>query len=213
MAGTWWRSGGAAGNRGGEGKQREAIVIIAAVKNASNLAAAEAPLDPEGEDARRPSKTQRKQEMTALQQLGEELLRLTPAQLERLDLPETLRDALREAARITAHEGRRRQIQYIGRLMRQVDPEPIRQALADATGSSRAAVALMHQCERLRDQLLADDAALTAFITDHPSVDTQPLRALIRAARRERDQGAAPRQTRELYRWLHSTLQNELDAS
>jgi ribosome-associated protein len=181
------------------------------VKNAPNLDAAGVPLHPEGEDAGRPSKTQRKQEMNALQQLGEELLRLAPAQLDRLELPESLRDALRQAAQITAHEGRRRQIQYIGRLMRQVDPEPLRRALADATGTSRAAVALMHQCERLRDQLLDDDDALTAFLTGHPSVDAQPLRALIRAARREREQAMAPRQTRELYRWLHATLQDTPD--
>ena len=182
------------------------------MKNAPNLGAAEASTRPEEHDARPPSKTQRKQEMTALQQLGEDLLRLNAAQLERIDLPEALRDALHEAARIRAHEGRRRQLQYIGRLMRQVDPEPIRRALADATGTSRAAVALMHQCERLRDRLLDDDEALTAFLTEHPAVDAQPLRALIRAARRERELGTAPRQTRELYRWLHATLQHAEDA-
>lgn len=157
----------------------------------------------------RPSKTQRKQEMTALQQLGEELLRLNETQLARVELPESLREALHEARRISAHEGRRRQIQYIGRLMRQVDPEPIRRALGDITGGSRAAVALMHRCERLRDLLLDDDAALTSFLADHPQVDVQPLRAMIRAARREHTAGAAPRHARELYRWLHDTLSQE----
>jgi len=157
----------------------------------------------------RPSKTQRKQEMTALQQLGEELLRLNPARLARIDLPEALREAVLEANRITAHEGRRRQIQYIGRLMRQVDPEPIRRALGETTGESRAAVALMHRCERLRDRLLDDDDALTGFLSEHPHADVQRLRAMIRAARREHSSGAAPKHARELYRWLHELLLRE----
>ncbi len=163
------------------------------------------------DDLERPSKTRRKQEMTALQELGESLLRLTADQLARIDLPDTLREALQEAARIKAHEGRRRQMQYIGKLMRQVDPEPIRRAIDNAQGTSRAAVALMHRCERLRDALLDDDAALTAFLADHPGTDPQPLRAMIRAARRERGQNAAPRHSRELYRWLHEALQQDAE--
>jgi ribosome-associated protein len=179
------------------------------MKPAPSLAAPRQAADPEAENDLRPSKTQRKQEMAALQQLGEELLRLTPGQLARIELPDNLRDALHEAHRITAHEGRRRQIQYIGRLMRQVDPEPIRQALGDATGESRAAVALMHRCERLRDRLLDDDAALTEFLAQHPGADGQHLRATIRASRREHLAGAPPKHARELYRWLHDTLQRE----
>lgn len=154
----------------------------------------------------RPSKTQRKQAMTALQQLGEGLLRLNQAQLDRLDLPEALRQALVDAGRITAHEGRRRQLQYVGRLMRQVEPEPLRRALADATGASRAAVALMHQCERWRDRLLDDDQALTDFLAEHPQANVQQLRATIRAARRERAAAAAPRHARDLYRSLHEIV-------
>jgi ribosome-associated protein len=164
------------------------------------------PAETARDDDGRPSKSQRKREMDALQALGVQLLRLNAGQLARLDLPDALRDALAEANRITSHEGRRRQLQYIGRLMRTIDPTPLRQALADATGASRAAVALMHRCERLRDRLLADDAALTEFIAAHPHVDAQQLRATIRAARRERAQGQPPRHARELYRWLHETL-------
>lgn len=177
------------------------------MKPAPSLAAPEESAHSEAETDGRPSKTRRKQEMTALQQLGEELLRLNSAQIARIDLPEALREALRDARRVTAHEGRRRQIQYIGRLMRQVDPEPIRRALDDATGASRTAVALMHRCERLRDRLLEDDAALTDFLAQHPRVDAQHLRAVIRAARRELTAGSAPKHARELYRWLHLTLQ------
>jgi ribosome-associated protein len=179
------------------------------MKPAPSLTAPEGSAQSGAQDDGRPSKTRRKQEMTALQQLGEELLRLSPAQLARIDLPDALRDALREAQRITAHEGRRRQMQYIGRLMRQVDPEPIRRGLDDATGASRAAVALMHRCERLRDELLEDDGALTDFLHTHPHADVQHLRALIRAARRELASGTAPRHARELYRWLHEMLQQE----
>ncbi|HXF47329.1 MAG TPA: ribosome biogenesis factor YjgA [Burkholderiaceae bacterium] len=164
-------------------------------------------------DDARPSKSQRKREMDALQALGVQLLRLNAAQLARLDLPESLREALAAAHRITSHEGRRRQLQYIGRLMRTIDPAPLQQALAAATGASRAAVALMHRCERLRDRLLEDDAALTEFIAAHPGVDAQRLRATIRAARRERTQGQPPRHARELYRWLHQTLSTEHESA
>jgi ribosome-associated protein len=175
--------------------------------------AADAPAAQGPQAQQPPSKTQRKREMTALQRLGEDLLALNDTQLAGLGLPERLLDALRDATRITAHEGRRRQMQYVGRLMRQVDPEPIRRALADATGASAAAVALMHRCERLRDRLLDDDTALTEFLSAHPQVDAQHLRATIRAARRERAAQAAPKHARELYRWLHRTLQDKAAAT
>lgn len=171
------------------------------------------PADTARDDDARPSKSQRKREMDALQTLGVQLLRLNVEQLARLDLPEALRDALADAHRITSHEGRRRQLQYIGRLMRSIDPAPLRRALADATGASRAAVALMHRCERLRDRLLADDAALAEFIAAHPHIDAQRLRATIRAARRERAHGQPPQHARELYRWLHHTLSTEYEGA
>jgi ribosome-associated protein len=151
----------------------------------------------------KPSKSQRKRDMTALQALGESLLRLPAAELARIDLPEALREAIAAMARIGPHEGRRRQLQYIGRLMRQVDAEAIRAAIGDATGESRKAVALMHRCEKLRDALLADDAALAGVLADLPGADSQQLRATIRAARREHLDGRPPKHARQLYRWLH----------
>lgn len=154
----------------------------------------------------RPSKTRRKQQMTALQTLGTRLVALNAGQLAALPLTDGLREAILAAQRITAHEARRRQLQYIGKLMRQVEPEPIAAALDDLSGESRAAVALMHRCEQWRDRLLADDAALTALLDACPHADPQPLRALIRAARREHDAGQPPKQARALYRWLHQTL-------
>jgi ribosome-associated protein len=165
--------------------------------------------DPVDEDAERPSKSQRKRDMHALQALGAQLLELNAAQLERIDLPEGLREALAFARTITSHEARRRQLQYIGKLMRNVEGEAIRAAFERATGDSRAATALMHRCERLRERLLADDDALTEFVAAHPRADVQRLRATIRAARRELAAGHAPRHARELYRALHALLEQE----
>jgi ribosome-associated protein len=159
-----------------------------------------------GTRSERPSRTQRKKEVQALQELGEQLVRLSREQLARIDLPDELREAIEFAHRVTSHEGRRRHLGYIGKLMRRVDAEAIRAALGLATGESRAAVALMHLAERWRDRLLADDDSLTAFLSDHPDADVQWLRATIRAARREQHEGAAPKHARILYRWLHEQL-------
>jgi len=157
----------------------------------------------------RPSKSQRKREMTALQDLGESLLRLSSAELARIELPEPLREAIAETGRIGSHEARRRHLQYIGKLMRQVDPEPLRAAIEDATGESKQAVAMMHRCERLRDALLADDAALDGVLTELPGADMQQLRAAIRAARREHREGRPPKYARQLYRWLHDQFKQK----
>jgi ribosome-associated protein len=154
----------------------------------------------------RPSKSQRKRDMHAVQKLGETLVALDAGRLGRIDLPESLRTAIVEAKRITAHEGRRRQLQYIGKLMRRVEPEAIQRQLDAVTGDSRAAVALMHRCERLRDALIADDDALTQLVAEVPQLDVQQLRTTIRSARRERTGGAAPKHARELYRLLHAAL-------
>jgi ribosome-associated protein len=162
---------------------------------------------PGAEPAQRPSKTQLKQQMHELQRLGQLLVDLSPAQLQRIELPERLRDQIDLARRVTAREALRRQVQYIGRLMREADVEAIRARLAIITGQSEAAVGLMHRCERLREQLLSDDQALTEFVSNHREVDAQWLHGKIRAARRERDDGSAPRNLRELYRWLHQQLQ------
>ena len=160
----------------------------------------------DAQDRERPSKTQRKKAMTALQALGARLVGLNGAQLARLPLPDRLREAIAAAQRITAHEARRRQLQFIGKLMRQVEPEPIARALDDLTGDSRAAVALMHHCERWRDRLIEDDAALTELLCVHPDLDAQALRATIRAARRERLSQQPPRHARALYQRLHDLL-------
>lgn len=166
------------------------------------------PETPEEDDgALPPSKSQRKRDMQALQELGERLAALPAARLNVLDVPERLRDALRELGRITAHEGRRRHAQYIGKLMRGVDPEPLRRALDDALGDSRAAVARMHRLEDWRTRLLAEDTALDAFMRAYPRTEVQPLRQLLRAARAEAAAGKPPRQYRAVYQLLKDLLE------
>jgi ribosome-associated protein len=165
------------------------------------------PNDVSEEASAPPSKSQRKRDMHALQALGGELVRLRRDQLQRLDLPDDLREAIEFAHRVTSHEGRRRHMQYLGKLMRQVDADAVRAGIDQVTGDSRAAVALMHLAERWRDRLIADDAALTEFVAACPGADVQWLRAAIRAARREVANQQAPRHTRELYRWLHEQLE------
>lgn len=151
-----------------------------------------------------PSKTQRKRAMAELQCLGEALLELPRAQLQALALPEPLAEALAAAHRIASREARRRQIQFIGRLMRKVDPEPIRAALAEAEGRSAAARARLRRLERWRERLIADDAALTEFARAHPAAELQALRAAIRNARKEIAAGRPPRAQRALFRLIRA---------
>ena len=152
------------------------------------------------------SKTRRKQEMAALQDIGEELVELTGERLDALDLPEILRDAVVEARRISGHEARRRQLQYIGKLMRGVDPEPIRARLAEWKAPERAQVAQFKLAEAWRDRLLHDPAALADFLQRHPSADSASLRGLIEATGRERAENRAPRSYRRLFQFLRTIL-------
>ena len=154
----------------------------------------------------RPSKSHLKREMHARQALGKKLADLNGAQLARMGLSDGLLAAIHETQRITGHEARRRQLQYVGKLMRDVDFAALQAAYDDLLGATRESVALMHRCERLRDQLLEDDAALGDFIGAHPGIDIQWLRAKVRAARQERSAGRPPRQSRELYKWLYAEL-------
>jgi len=146
------------------------------------------------------SKTRKKAQMHALQKLGIELVDLSKERLASMQLPESLVDAIREAQRITAHEGRRRQMQYIGRLMRDIDPARIQERLDAWRGQSKAEVARQHGMERLRDKLIADDSALTDFAQKHPDVDLQALRNLIRNARKEAAEGRPPKSYREIFK-------------
>jgi ribosome-associated protein len=152
------------------------------------------------------SKTQRKRQMLELQSVGERLIELTEAQLAELDLPERLLDAVLAAKRINKFGALRRQTQYIGRLMRDVDSEPILKRLEAWQGSSREATAYLHLLERWRERLLADDAALSELAGAYSGCDTQRLRTLIRNARKERDEAAAPRSARALFQALKEII-------
>jgi ribosome-associated protein len=155
-----------------------------------------------------PSKSQRKREMTALQDLGAELVELSRERLAKIDMPERLREALHDAQRITKHEARRRQMQYIGKIMRDVDAAPLREAINALKGISAAANARQHRLEQLRVRLMADETAFGDLARDYPGADIQHLRQLRRNALKEAEQGKPPRAFRELFRQLR-----ELDES
>ena len=158
--------------------------------------------DNELPEYRGPSKSQLKREMTALQELGEELVGLSRERLAKIYMPERLRDALLEAQRITKHEARRRQMQYIGKIMRDVDAGPLREALDELKGLSAAANARQHHLENLRTRLMEDEAAFGDLAREFPAADIQHLRQLRRNALREAEQGRPPRAYRELFREL-----------
>ncbi|OWQ90904.1 hypothetical protein CDN99_12145 [Roseateles aquatilis] len=164
--------------------------------------------DPEDFGDDRPSKSQLKRDMDALQALGEELLSLPEKRVAALDLPEPLMDAIRDGRRIvasTARSGKRRHLQLLGKLMRNVDPAPIREAVAEfKLGRAQDALEL-HQAERWRERLVSDDNALQGFIDGFDDVDVQQLRSLIRAARKDRAQEPEQRNGRawrELFQFV-----------
>ena len=167
------------------------------------------------------SRTDLKRESTELQKLGEDLLTLRADLLERLDVSEKLKDAVVEAKRITNFEGKRRQMQYIGKLMRKVDPavlEIMRAALVEQTSGSAQENLVLHQAETWRDRLLASEDAFAEWITHCPGTDTQQLRALIRQARKDavpEKPGAAVRHGRayrDIFQLVREQLTNEADS-
>lgn len=159
---------------------------------------------PRGEtDAELPSKSQRKREMRALQDLGAQLATLSSEQFKKMDLPEALAAALADAQRFAGRrEALRRQMQYVGKLMRAVDPEPIRAQLDALRGVAASEIARQHRLERLRDDLLADEKTIEAIVRDFPRANIQHLRTLRRNAIKEREQQKPPRACRELFRAL-----------
>ena len=149
------------------------------------------------------SKTKRKQAMEELQALGEELVALAADQVKRIDIPDDLRSAVSEAQRMTRHdEARRRQMQYIGKLMRSVDVEPIEAALAQVRGESASATATLHRLEKLRNTLLEDEKVLHEIATLYPTIDLQRLRSLRRAALKEQHLNKPPRSYRAIFQVL-----------
>lgn len=167
-----------------------------------------------------PSRTELKKESAELQKVGEALLTLRADLFERLALPENLVTALGELKRITNFEGRRRQLQYVGKLMRQLDPEvlqSVRDALEEQRSGSAQQTLALHAAERWRDDLIASDESLDTWLQQHPDTDVQQLRALIRQARKDgtpsRDEvskGEAPRRGRA-YREIFQLVREHLE--
>ncbi|MFZ2389588.1 MAG: ribosome biogenesis factor YjgA [Polaromonas sp.] len=162
-----------------------------------------------------PSKTQLKAEADEKQALGEALLTLRADLMARLDLPDKLLDALKEAKRITNFEGRRRQMQFIGKLMRPLDTEPIRAAIDEQANGSADLTLALHLAEQWRDKLITSDDALSEWLTEYPDTDSQQLRALIRQARKDakpEKPGEAPRHGksyREIFQMVRQAMAQE----
>lgn len=148
------------------------------------------------------SKTRRKREMHALQDIGEQLVQLDLKRLKELDLPETLADAVLEAKRMHKHGAIRRQMQFIGKLMRDLDAAPITQKLAAWNGLALQQTTWLHQLERWRERLLSDDQALAELGQKFPAANLQQLRALIRNAQKERLANKPPKSFRALFQEL-----------
>lgn len=158
----------------------------------------------------RPSKSELKRQMHELQALGQALLELPAHRSAVLDLTEGLRDALAEYHRTRSFEGRRRQIQYIGKLMRFNDPEPIREAIAAyKLGSAKESLAL-HEAERWREELLSNDEAVTRWINEFPQTDAQQLRNLLRSARKDAKVEAVDKRHGKSYRELFQMVKNAM---
>ncbi len=149
-----------------------------------------------------PSKSALKREMTALQKLGAELVGLSRDRLKKMDMPERLRDAIHDAQRFTQNEAKRRQLQYIGKIMREIETAPLQAAMDEINGVSGAATLRLQQLERLRTQFMEDEAVGSDIARDYPEADIQHLRQLRRNAIKEAQQSKPPRAYRELFRVL-----------
>ncbi|TWI66248.1 ribosome-associated protein [Pseudoduganella lurida] len=153
----------------------------------------------------RPSKTELKRQSDALQALGLELVEQPRDRVKRVPMPEDVRDAILECQNIKNHEGRRRQLQYVGKKMRTLSEEEvaeIQRTIEGWKGASKADTAALHALERRRDKLLADDQALTNLLAEHAELDAQHLRTLIRNARKEQAENKPPKAYREIFQIL-----------
>ena len=159
------------------------------------------------------SKTKLKAEADAQQELGVKLVALPNSKLALLDLPERLLDAINESKRITANGATRRQKQYIGSLMREIDVAPIIEQMEKWEGKNMAENAYFHNLERWRTRLIEDESAFSEFINQHPNIDSQQVRTLIRNARREASLAKPPKSSRELFKLLREITSGGQDTS
>lgn len=177
-----------------------------AIREALNL---DHPVDPETGQA--PSKTARKRQATALQELGLALARLPETHRRAVDMPEDLREALESYLLIRSHEGRRRQLQLVGKLLRRTDPAPLLEAVERFASGRAADAERLHVVERWRDALIADDEAVTRWIETYPDTDVQQLRTLVRSARRDGAGGDPAQRQPKSYRRLFALIRDALE--
>ncbi len=156
-----------------------------------------------------PSKTKVKKQMLALQDLGEELVKLSKEHLAEIEIPDNLRLAVRDVKKMKSFGAINRQMQYIGKLMRDVDPEPIQAKLAEWNGTSRQHIAWLHQVERWRDRLIEQPDSLTELLAANPGADVQHLRSLIRNALKEKELNKPPKSYREIFQVLRDIIPEE----
>ena len=150
-----------------------------------------------------PSKSQLKRDAHALQQLGTDLLDIPESEWTSLGLAQDLMSALREAKRLHSHGARKRQLQYIGKLMRDADPEPIQRYFRQLRLKARQQAQRHHEHESWRDRLIEEgDPAVGAFLQLHAQADRQHLRQLIRQAKKERAENKPPKSSRALFRYI-----------
>lgn len=153
------------------------------------------------------SKSQRKRECHALQDLGTELVKLPQADLDKIPLDEELQQAINEARRIKQRGALKRQLQFIGKLIRQRDADALRQAYNRVMHPFQEDIKHFHQLERWRERLLNDgDAALEELLQEHPDIDRQHIRQLIRTARNEKKANKPPKAARELFQYLKTLM-------
>lgn len=153
------------------------------------------------------SKTQMKKQMNHLQDLGMELTKLSNETLKKIGLDEDLYEAVQGYKKITSNSALKRQAQYIGRLMRDTDPEPIERYLAKLRGDNAAHNAFLQRVEQARERLIAGDDAFTTFMADYPQADAGKLRTLIRNTRKEQEQNKPPKSFRALFQEVKAVME------
>lgn len=158
-------------------------------------------------DDSQPSKTRLKAEADAAQEIGRQLVALSKDKLKKLALEESLMDAIAEAKRITSNGAIRRQLQYIGRLMRETDLAPIVEQLQKWEGKHQEENARFHHMERWRSRLLEDAKATELFIAEYPHTPVQQMRTLIRNANKEHAAGKPPKSSRELFKMIRELME------
>lgn len=150
-----------------------------------------------------PSKSQEKRDCDALKKLGDELVTIKQEDLDTMSLPDTLLGALREARKIQSRSGLKRQRQYIGKIMRQIDSDEIKKQLEQIRHKHDTNTVQFRKIEQWRDRLLLDDkTALSEIIDTHPEIDRQHINQLIRQAKREQQQEKPPAAARKLFKYL-----------